>query len=95
MICYVSGTLEYGLWYLYDSSIVISSYFNVDWAKNVEDRKNTSSAYFFIGDCLVSWFSKKHNSISLSIVEVEYIAIGSCCTQLLWMKQMLKDYRIE
>ena len=51
--------------------------------------------FFFIGDCLVSWFSKKHNSISLSIVEVEYIAIGSCCTQLLWMKQMLKDYRIE
>ena len=51
--------------------------------------------YLFIGDCLVTWFSKKQNSISLSIAEAKYIAIRSCCTQLLWMKQMLKDYGIE
>ncbi|CAM8908082.1 unnamed protein product [Rhodiola kirilowii] len=25
--------------------------------------------------------------------EAEYIAAGSCCTQLLWMKQMLSEYR--
>ncbi|KAK4546491.1 hypothetical protein RGQ29_032875 [Quercus rubra] len=27
-------------------------------------------------------------------VEVEYIAAGSCCTQLLWMKKLLHDYGI-
>lgn len=43
---------------------------------------------------MVSWHSKKHNSISLSTVEAEYIAAGSYCTQLVWMKQMLRDYRI-
>ena len=26
--------------------------------------------------------------------EAEYIATGSCCTQLLWMKQILADYGI-
>jgi hypothetical protein len=31
--------------------------------------------------------------ISLSTVEAEYIAAGSCCTQLLWMKTLLGDYR--
>jgi hypothetical protein len=36
--------------------------------------------------------SKKQNSISLSTAEVEYIAAGSCCTQLMWMKQLLADY---
>ncbi|XP_059436679.1 uncharacterized protein LOC132169708 [Corylus avellana] len=36
--------------------------------------------------------SKKQNSISLSIAEAEYIAAGSCCTQLIWMKQLLADY---
>ena len=43
---------------------------------------------------MVSWYSKKQNSISLSTVEAEYIAAGSCCTQLMWMKQMLEDYGI-
>ena len=38
--------------------------------------------------------SKKHNSVSLSTAEAEYIAAGSCCTQLLWMKILLHDYGI-
>ena len=38
--------------------------------------------------------SKKQNSISLSTVEVKYIAVGSCCTQLLRMQKLLIDYGI-
>ena len=38
--------------------------------------------------------SKKQNSISLSTAEVEYIAVGSCCTQLVWMQKLLHDYGI-
>ena len=47
---------------------------------------------FFVGNNLVSWLSKKQNSISLSTAEAEYIAAGSCCTQLIWMNKMLTDY---
>ena len=39
--------------------------------------------------------SKKQNSISLSTVEAEYIVVGSCCTQLLWMQKLLLDYGIR
>ena len=42
----------------------------------------------------MSWSSKKQNSVSLSTAEAEYIAAGSCCAQLLWMTQTLKDYGI-
>ena len=38
--------------------------------------------------------SKKQNFVSLFTTEVEYIAIGSCYTQLLWMKKLLHDYGI-
>jgi hypothetical protein len=40
----------------------------------------------------VSWALKKQNSVALSTTEVEYIATGHCCAQLLWMKQTLRDY---
>ena len=33
--------------------------------------------------------------MSLSTAEVEYIATGSCCAQLLWMKKILYDYGIS
>ena len=47
-----------------------------------------------MGNNLVSWMSKKQNSISLFTTEAEYIAVGSCCTQLLWMQKLLHDYGI-
>jgi hypothetical protein len=40
----------------------------------------------------VSWASKKQNSVALSTAEAEYIAVGHCCAQLLWMRQTLRDY---
>ena len=93
IIRYINWTLDYGLWYPYNYSFVIVA--DVDWARNIEDRKSTSSDCFFIGDCLMDWLNKKQNSISLFTAEAKYIAIRSCCMQLLWMKQMLKDYGIE
>eukprot|EP00253_Pinus_taeda_P014490 PITA_14490 len=47
-----------------------------------------------LGFWLVSWFSKKQSSISLSTAEAEYVATASCCTQLLWMMQTLQDIQI-
>jgi pyruvate-formate lyase len=40
----------------------------------------------------VSWALKKQNSVALSTAEAEYIVVGHCCAQLLWMRQTLKDY---
>ena len=48
-----------------------------------------------MGECLVSWLSKKQSSVSLSIAEVEYIVEPACCTQVLWMKQTLTDIQVE
>jgi hypothetical protein len=70
-------------------------YSDSDWAGDKVDRKSTSRACQFIGWSLVSWSSKKQNSISLSTAEAEYISAASCCTQLLWMKQTLKDYCVS
>ena len=47
-----------------------------------------------MGESLVSWISKKQNSISLSTTEVEYIEAGECCTQVEWMKQTLQDIKV-
>ena len=47
IICYINGTLDYGLWYPYDFSLVIIGYFNVDQVRHVEDRKNTFDASSF------------------------------------------------
>ncbi|KAI0531013.1 hypothetical protein KFK09_000562 [Dendrobium nobile] len=45
------------------------------------DRKITSGSCQFIGNSLVSWSSRKQNSVALSTTEAEYIALGSCVAQ--------------
>eukprot|EP00253_Pinus_taeda_P015671 PITA_15671 len=67
---------------------------DADWAGIVDDRKSTSGGAFFMGSRLVSWFSKKQSSIALFTTEAKYVAIASCCTQLLWMMQTLQDFQI-
>ena len=47
-----------------------------------------------MGPRLVSWFNKKQSSIALSTAEAEYVAVASCCTQLLRMMQTLQDLQI-
>jgi hypothetical protein len=36
--------------------------------------------------------AKKQNFVVLSTAEAEYVTTGSCCAQLLWMRQTLEDY---
>ncbi|CAM9000496.1 unnamed protein product [Rhodiola kirilowii] len=70
---YVCGTTDYVLWYTKATNACLVCYCDADWAGNAEDRKSTSRGCFFLGNNLVSWFSKKQNNISLSTVEAEYI----------------------
>ena len=94
IIKYVKNTAEFDVWYSKDTSDVIIGYSDADWAGNADDRKRTSGGCFYVSNNLVSWMSKKQNSISLSTAEAEYIAAGSCCTKLLWMQKLLHDYGI-
>ncbi|XP_024004132.1 uncharacterized protein LOC112081591 [Eutrema salsugineum] len=95
IIKYVKGTVELGIWYSKGSNQNLVGYCDADWTGSADDRKSTSGGCFFLGNNLISWLSKKQNSVSLSTAEAEYIAMGSCCSQLLWMKQMSADYGID
>jgi hypothetical protein len=69
---------------------VLAGYSNVNWAGNADDRKSTGC--FYVGINLEAWMSRKQYFISLSTIKAKYIAAGSCCIQLIWMKKLLCDY---
>jgi hypothetical protein len=76
---YLVYTPKFGLWYPKRSIFDLIGYSNADWAGCKIDRKSTSGTCQFLGRSLVSWASKKQNSIALSTAEAEYIAAGHCC----------------
>jgi hypothetical protein len=89
---YLVYTPKFVLWYPKGSTFDLIGYSDTDWEGCKIDRKSTSGTCQFLGRSLVSWASKKQNSIALSTTEAEYIAAGHCCAQLLWMRQILRDY---
>jgi hypothetical protein len=80
---YLVYTPKFGLWYPKGSTFDLIGYSDADWAGCKIDRKSTSGSCQFLGRSLVSWASKKQNSVALSTAEAEYIAASHCCAQLL------------
>jgi hypothetical protein len=77
---YIKGTKEFGLWYQKGNDLSLISYTDADWAGCIDDQRSTNGAVLYLGECLVSWISKKQSSISLSTVDTEYITATTCCT---------------
>ncbi|KAK6153470.1 hypothetical protein DH2020_013109 [Rehmannia glutinosa] len=92
---YLKGFQEVNLWYPKEGGFKLEGYSDSDYAGCRVDRNSTSGTCQMLGNRLVSWFSKKQNSIATSATEAEYIVAGSCCAQVLWMRQQLRDYDIE
>ncbi|GMI64726.1 cysteine-rich RLK (RECEPTOR-like protein kinase) 8 [Hibiscus trionum] len=92
---YLKDTPYLGLWYPRDSTFNLHAYSDADYGGCKIDRKSTSDTCQFLGSVLISWFSKKQNSVALSTTEAEYISLGSCCAQVKWMKQQILYYDIE
>ena len=64
----------------------LKGYSDVDYARDLVNRENTSGMVQFLGSCLVSCCSKKQNTVALSTAEVEYVAAVACCSKMLWIK---------
>ncbi|KAK6149465.1 hypothetical protein DH2020_016990 [Rehmannia glutinosa] len=95
---YLKGCQEIGLWYPKkgkEGGFRLIGYSDSDYGGCRVDRKSTPGTCQKLGNELVSWFSKKQNSIATSTAEAEYIAASSCCAQVLWMRQQLRDYDVE
>nr|GEY19692.1 retrovirus-related Pol polyprotein from transposon TNT 1-94 [Tanacetum cinerariifolium] len=80
---------------LLDTGISLTAYADADHAGYQDTRRSTSGSAQFIDDKLVSWSSKKQRCTAISSTEAEYIALSSCCAQILWMHSQLTDYGFQ
>nr|GEV80506.1 hypothetical protein [Tanacetum cinerariifolium] len=83
-----------GLLYPKDFSIALTTYADADHTGCQDTRRSTSGSMQLLGDRLVRWSLKRQKSIAISSMEAEYIALSSCCAQVLCMRSQLTDYGI-
>nr|GEX98495.1 uncharacterized mitochondrial protein AtMg00810-like [Tanacetum cinerariifolium] len=91
-LIYLKGKPQLGLWYLKDSPFNLVAYSDSDYDGASLDRKSTTRGCQFLGCRLISWQCKKQTVVATSSTEAEYVAVASCCAQVLWIQNQLLDY---
>ncbi|KMQ82162.1 retrovirus-related gag-pol polyprotein [Lasius niger] len=93
---YVKGTLDYGLFYQWSesSSVTLLGYADADWAGDT-DRKSTSGFLLQVCNATALWATRKQTAVALSSTEAEYVALACAATELVWLRNLLRDFGVE
>ncbi|KAE8732422.1 senescence-associated protein DIN1-like [Hibiscus syriacus] len=92
---YITGTLDFVIWYDNISKFNLSGYTDSDWDGSLEDRRSTSGYIFGFGSGVVCWSSKKQATTALSSSEAEYTAATLLACQALWLRRILADISLK
>lgn len=95
ILCYVAGTMDYGIWYSQVSIFKLCGFTDSDWAGSLDDRRSTSGSISNLGSGAITWISKKQATTALSSSKAEYIAAVSSACQALWLRRLLADLSQE
>ncbi|KAL5705698.1 hypothetical protein ACHQM5_023965 [Ranunculus cassubicifolius] len=95
---YIKGSQAHGIWYkkntevkMQNSEVKLLGFCDSDWAGSVDDMKSTSGYTFTVGSGVVSWSSKKQETVAQSSAEAEYVSAALATSQAIWLKRILKD----
>ena len=88
---YLKGTVDLGLYYGRDHDYKLYGYTNSYWEGSSTCRKSTSGGCYCLGSTMILWISKKQSSVSLSMVEAEYIASFFASCEAIWIQKLMSD----
>lgn len=91
---YLKGNLGLGLFYSSQTELCINAFADADWGGCMDTRFSTSGFCIYIGTSLVLWKSQKQKVVSRSSTEAEYMSLADVTWELLWIQQLLSDFRI-
>lgn len=92
---YLKGKPAQGIFYSTSNDYKLKAFSDSDWANCIQRMKSIIGYCVFIGESLISWKSKKQNTVSRSSSEAEYRAIASVTAEIQWLLYLLRDFKIK
>ncbi|MBW0538053.1 hypothetical protein O181_077768 [Austropuccinia psidii MF-1] len=57
-------------------------------------RQSTTGFVILMGNCLITWKTRKKPTVSLSTSEEEYKALANLSTEFLWLRQLIQELNL-
>ncbi|KAK8933736.1 hypothetical protein KSP39_PZI015982 [Platanthera zijinensis] len=92
---YLRASVSRSLFFSATSPLTLRAFSDADWAGDVTTRRSTTGFCIFLGDSLISWRSKKQESIARSSTEAEYRAMASTTAEIVWLRRLLHDLGVQ
>ncbi|XP_019429706.1 PREDICTED: uncharacterized protein LOC109337236 [Lupinus angustifolius] len=95
---YLQGSSSLGLHIkpaVSSTPIAIMACCNADWASDLDDRKSISGACIFVGPNIVTWWSKKQQTISRSSTEAKYRSLALATQEVIWIESLFSELQYQ
>ena len=91
LLRYLKGMSDFRLTFARTSSFSLSCFSDSDWGSDADDRRSVAGYCFHLGVGLVSWSSKKQQTVALSSAEAEYMGLSSASQEVIFLRSVLSD----
>ncbi|SJL14967.1 uncharacterized protein ARMOST_18444 [Armillaria ostoyae] len=97
LLRYLKGTVDLKLTYSPDatSSELFRTYTDADHGGNPDNGRSTSGFVVKMGTGAVSWMSRLQSMVTLSTTEAEYVAAVAAGQEILWLRNLFKEFGFE
>ena len=91
---YLKCSPSQGIFFPSSLDFLVKAFCDADWAGFPDTRRSIIGYRVFLGDALISWKSKKQQTISRSSAELEYRPMAFACCEVTWLFALLKDLHV-
>ena len=93
LLRYIKGTADMG--HLYTKAGNLETFSVADYAGDKETRKSTSGVVCKYANAAITWKCKRQQCIALSTTEAEYVSAASGAKEIMWLKKIFLECKIE
>lgn len=86
LLWYLKSNLGQGIFLSTTSSSQLHAFADADWGSCLDTRHSTTEFCIFLGDSLVSWKAEKQQTVYKSSAKVEYRALASVTSEVVWIQ---------
>ncbi|KAL5555658.1 hypothetical protein UlMin_037894 [Ulmus minor] len=92
---YIKGTSDIGLIYekKEGTKLSLEGFVDANYAGNKDNRRSTTSYFFCLNGCYISWKTQLQPIVALSTTEAEYIDATEAIKEALWLQGLLQELK--